>query len=72
VSREESLMEHIHSLCLIEEDEAVLQDRRAPDNLTNPSVLEEMLIRIIGRNAAEHALTYVKDGIKTSILYNNP
>jgi hypothetical protein len=72
VSREESLMEHIHPLCLIEEDEALLQDRRAPDNLTNPSVLEEMLIRIIGRNAAEHVLTYVKDEIKTSILYNNP
>lgn len=40
--------------------------------ISNPSVLEEMLIRIIGRNAAEHALTYVKDEIKTSILYNNP
>jgi len=40
--------------------------------ISNPSVLEEMLIRIIGRNAAEHVLTYVKDEIKTSILYNNP
>jgi hypothetical protein len=26
-------MEHTHSLCLIEEDEALLQDRRVPDNL---------------------------------------
>lgn len=40
--------------------------------ISNPSVLEEILIRIIGRNAAEHVLTYVKDEIKTSILYNNP
>jgi hypothetical protein len=55
----------------LSDNEALLQDRRAPDNLTNPSVLEEMLIRIIGRNAAEHALTYVKDEIKASILYNN-
>lgn len=51
-------MEHIHSLCLIGENEG--------------SVLGEMLIRIIGRDAAEPALTYVKDEIKTSILYNNP
>lgn len=58
MSREESLMEHIHSLCLIGENEG--------------SVLGEMLIRIIGRDAAEPALTYVKDEIKTSILYNNP
>lgn len=58
MSREESLMEHIHSPCLIGENEG--------------SVLEEMLIRIIGRDAAEHALTYVKEEIKASILYNNP
>jgi hypothetical protein len=51
-------MEHIHSPCLIGENEG--------------SVLEEMLIRIIGRDAAEHALTYVKEEIKASILYNNP
>lgn len=51
-------MEHIHSPRLIGENEG--------------SVLEEMLIRIIGRDAAEHALTYVKEEIKTSILYNNP
>lgn len=71
MSREESLMEHIHSLCLIEEDEAVLQDRRVPDNL-KPFGSRGDVIRIIGRNAAQHALTYVKDEIKTSILYNNP
>jgi hypothetical protein len=72
VSREESLMEHIstHSALLRKMRLCYKIDER--QIISNPSVLEDMLIRIIGRNAAEHVLTYVKDEIKTSILYNNP
>jgi hypothetical protein len=53
------------------DNETVLQDRRAPDNLKSFDSRGDV-IRIIGRNAAQYALTYVKDEIKTSILYNNP